>query len=211
MTLKTSLLKRELRPLANLGVEDLRVSNDSLHYQNPWTSPANKAIYAARELGIPTTLVHITPPGSPDSIPITAPRADRIDEPRFMYTGRAAGIFAEQEPGVGWNSLTSCPRSDLADPERVYIDAYGFIQICPGIAIGDACQNPLNEIITNYDVQSQEILSVLVEQGPAGLVEKARLPANTKIVDACHGCFLSRKQLIDEYSDSLGPRHVYGF
>ena len=128
-----------------------------------------------------------------------------------MYTGRAAGIFAEQEPGVDWTTFTSCPRNDLGDPDRVYIDAYGFVQICPGIAIGDACQNPLNEIITNYDVQSQGILSILVEQGPAGLVEKARLPADTKIVDACHGCFLSRKQLIDEYPDSLGPRHVYGF
>jgi len=202
---------RLLRPLANMGVEDLRVSNDSLHYKNPWTSPANKAIFAARELGIHTTLVHITPPGSPDSIPITAPRADQIDEPRFMYTGRAAGIIAEQEPGVDWTTFTSCPRNDLGDPDRVYIDAYGFVQICPGIAIGNACQVPLQEILPNYDVQEHPVLRILDEKGPAGLIEKPELPASTKVVDACHGCFYSRKQLIDKYPDSLGPRHVYGF
>lgn len=202
---------RLLRPLAIMGVEDLRVSNDSLHYRNPWTSPANKALSAARELGIPTTLVQISLPGTARTNPSTTPHADQVDELRFMYAGRAAELFAAQQPRLDLSTLNSCPRSDLADPDRVYIDTYGFVQICPGISIGNACQDPLNEIIPNYDVHSHQVLNILDETGPAGLVENSGLPAGTKIVDACHGCFSARKQLVDEYPDLLGPRLVYGF
>ena len=120
---------RLLRPLANMGVEDLRVSNDAMHYQNPWTSPANRALSAAHTLGIPTTLVRIA----------TALHTDRIDEPRFMYTGRAAETYAKKNQRVDWSTLNRCPRDDLADPDQVFVDAYGFVQICPGIAMGNAC------------------------------------------------------------------------
>jgi len=202
---------RLLRPLANMGVEDLRVSNDSIHYQKPETSPANRALAAARKLGIPTTLVSISPPGFAENVPAPTHIADRIDELRFMYAGRASETFAEQEAGIELTSLTSCPRNDLADPARVYIDAYGFVQICPGIAIGNACQDPLQEILPNYDVTRHEILGELYKNGPARLIEISRLPKSTKIVDPCHGCFSSRKQLIDQYPDELGPRYVYGY
>jgi hypothetical protein len=202
---------RMLRPLANMGVEDLRVSNDRLHYKNPWTSPANNALSAAHELGIPTTHVHLSTPGVEEAIPISSRKVNQVDEPCFMFAGRAAELLAEKYPGIEGNSLDSCPRSDLGHPEKVFVDAYGFVQICPGIAIGNACQAPLNEILGNYQLQKHEILSVLAEEGPAGLVEQSGLPATSKFVDACHGCYSSRKMLIDQYPDSLGPRHVYGF
>jgi hypothetical protein len=202
---------RLLKPLATLGVEDLRISNDFLHYQYPETSPANRALTAARELGIPTTLVQISTPGAADPVKNTAQTSDKIDEPRFIFAGRAAGLFAEQYPGVEWTSFTSCPRTDLADPDRVYIDAYGFVQICPGIAIGNTSQNPLHEILANYDVRTHEILGALYTNGPSGLIEEFSLAPEDHIVDACHGCYASRKQLIDQYPDLLGPQHVYGY
>ena len=202
---------RLLRPLANMGVEDLRVSNDAMHYQNPWTSPANRALSAARSLGIPTTLVRIATPGKTGENPTSALHADRIDEPRFMYTGRAAETYAKKNQRVDWSTLNRCPRDDLADPDQVFVDAYGFVQICPGIAMGNACETPLNDILSNYDIQSNQVLTILADHGPAGLIKKSGLPLGKKIVDACHGCFASRKQLIDEYPILLGPRHVYGY
>ncbi len=202
---------RLLRPLANMGVEDLRVSNDSIHYQNPETSPANRALAAARKLGIPTTLVSISPPGSAENVPAPTHNADRIDELRFMYIGRATELFATQESRVEPTASTSCPRKDLADPDRVYIDAYGFVQICPGIAIGNACQDPLQKILPNYDVTRHDILGELYKNGPSGLTEKFKLTPKTHIVDACHSCYSSRKLLIDQYPDEIGPRQVYGY
>jgi MoaA/NifB/PqqE/SkfB family radical SAM enzyme len=50
---------RFLRPLAEMGINDIRISNDSWHYKNPEISPASKAVKAAQKLGIPTTVVHI--------------------------------------------------------------------------------------------------------------------------------------------------------
>ena len=202
---------RLLKPLAHMGIEHLKVSNDFLHYQNPSTSPAIKALEAARKLGILTTLVQVSLPGSIKANPIPSPHADWIDEPRFMYTGRAAEMFADQETGADPAGLHSCPRNDLQDPDCVNIDAYGFVQLCPGIAIGNACQAPIDEIINTYDLKSHDILRIIENNGPAGLLEEYRLPAKTKIIDACHGCYAARKQLVDLYPELLGPRLVYGY
>ena len=202
---------RLLRPLASLGVEDLRVSNDAIHYRNPSTSPANKALNAAHRLGIPTTLVQMSPPGENGLNPASTRYADRVDQPRFMYTGRAAEMFTKSAEGNNWSTFNSCPRSDLADPDCVYVDAYGFVQLCPGIAIGNACLTSLHKILQNYDPRSHEILSILGEKGPAGLIEASGSPGRGKFVDACHACYSSRKQLLDAYPELLGPLHVYGF
>ena len=202
---------RLLRPLANLGIEDLRVSNDSLHYQKPETSPALRALTSAGKLGIPTTLVHINLTSQDDLTPATEVNVDRVERPRFMYTGRAAESFSETDPGMDVIDLSSCPRGDLAAPDKVFVDAYGFVQICPGIAIGNACQDPLNEIITNYDLESHPVLSILHKSGPMGLIQGSDLHPEEKFIDTCHGCYSSRKHLIDRYPEQLGPRHVYGF
>ena len=201
---------RMLRPLALMDVEDLRVSNDELHYRKPGSSPAKKALDAARELGIPTTLVQISPPGIGDSTAASPPDADRIDQPRFMYSGRAATFFAEQAAGIGAEGLAHCPRADLAKPSSLFVDAFGYVQICPGIAIGNTFQAPLEQIINNYDVSTHEILHHIQDAGPAGLIEELDLPPVSKIADTCHGCYITRKALIDKYPHILGPRQVYG-
>jgi len=202
---------RLLRPLASLGIEDLRVSNDPLHYQKPATSPAIRALTAAGELGIPTTLVQINLPGQVDMMPSVGENADRVERPRFMYTGRAAESFTENEPRMYVVDLVSCPRGDLAAPDKVYVDAYGYVQICPGIAIGNACQEPINEIITNYDLESHPVLSKLHNSGPIGLIQCSDLHPEEKFIDPCHYCYTARKRMIDRFPEQLGPRHVYGF
>ena len=202
---------RMLRPLAAMGVEDLRVSNDALHYRDPQTSPANRTLKAARRLGIPTTLVRVSIPGSISLPPVDSSYADQVEEPRFMFTGRAGDLFSESESGADPSRLDRCPRDDLADPEQLYVDAYGYVQVCPGIAIGNACVDPLNEIISGFDIDSHEILPILESKGPASLFDQYELLPLVKIIDACHACFSARKLLIDTYPELLGPRHVYGY
>ena len=50
---------RFLRSLADMGIKDIRISNDKLHYKDPDKSPASKAVKAAQRLGVPTTVVRI--------------------------------------------------------------------------------------------------------------------------------------------------------
>ena len=58
---------RFLRPLAAMGIQDIRISNDRLHYRNPDSSPARRAMNAAQQLGIATTLVRIPFPEEKDT------------------------------------------------------------------------------------------------------------------------------------------------
>ena len=51
-----------LRPLAELGVGYLSISDDSFHYGDEENSPAKKASAAAQRLGIPTSPISIQKP-----------------------------------------------------------------------------------------------------------------------------------------------------
>ena len=202
---------RFLRPLAQMGVKDIRISNDILHYKNPETSPAKRALTAAKKLGLPTTLVRIAHPWDQELSGNGTDSADNVLDKRLMFAGRAGETLSEGLPVSEWQTFTRCPRPDLTDPEEVFIDAYGYVQICPGIAIGNACEAPLHDIIENFDPQSHAILKLLKAKGPSSLVnDSADLPAE-KFVGPCHCCYSIRRHLIDHYPDCFAPRQVYGF
>ena len=202
---------RLLRPLATMGVNDIRISNDRLHYKNPDTSPATKALNAARRLGIPTTLLRIPFPNEPDTGNPVEDEWTHIIEPRLMFNGRAAETMLTGRRVYPSDTFTKCPSRNLEDPERLHVDAYGFVQICPGIAIGNIFEEHLYQIVENYNVQEHLITRHLYASGPSGLMERTSLNQDKKFVDACHCCYTARLELIDSYPDLLGPRQVYGF
>lgn len=202
---------RFLRPLALMGVKDIRISNDFLHYKNPDKSPAKRALKAAKKLGIPSTLVHTAHPGVQDHPGNSIGLADHVLEKRLMMTGRAEETLSEGLPTSNWQTFTSCPRSDLTNPEEVFIDAYGYVQICQGIAIGNANEAPLHEIIENFGIQNHAIIRLLKTKGPSGLMKDSTIPTDTEYVSNCHCCYSIRRDLIDHYPDWFAPRQVYGF
>lgn len=202
---------RFLRPLALMGVKDIRISNDILHYKNPETSPSKRALKAAKKLGLPTTLVRISHPWDQEFPGNGNDSADNVIEKRLMFTGRAVETLPEGLPTSNWQTFTSCPRPDLTDPEEVFIDAYGYVQICPGIAIGNAYNAPLHDIIENFGIQSHAIIRLLKTKGPSGLMKNSAIPPEAEYVSACHCCYSIRRELIDQYPDWFAPRQVYGF
>jgi hypothetical protein len=202
---------RFLRPLALMGVKDIRISNDFLHYKNPETSPAKRALKAAKKLGIPTTLVHTAHPGVQELPGNGNDSADNVLEKRLMMTGRAVETLSEGLPRSNWQEFASCPRTDLTDPEEVFIDAYGYVQICPGISIGNACEAPLHDIIEKFAIQSHAIIQLLETKGPSGLMKDSAIHPDAEYVNPCHCCYSIRRELIDQYPDWFAPRHVYGF
>jgi hypothetical protein len=202
---------RFLRPLAEMGVKDIRISNDFLHYKNPENSPANRALAAAQQLGISTTLVRIPYADADSSIQNEKCSVTNIIEPQLMYSGRAAETMVVGRKSFDWKTFTSCPRSDLGAPKQVFVDAYGFVQICPGIAIGNACEKPLHTIIQDFDIQKHEILRPLHAQGPSRMIRVSNHQPEREFVGPCHCCYWTRRELIDRYPEILGPRHVYGF
>ncbi len=71
-----------------------------------------------------------------------------------------------------WRKLATCPHEELADPERVHVDAYGNVQVCQGISIGNMWKTPLSELLRDYDAARHPIVGPLLKGGPARLVER---------------------------------------
>jgi pyruvate-formate lyase-activating enzyme len=108
---------RFLRPLAEMGVKEICISNDPLHYLYPKSSPAKRALQAAQILGMRTILSRIAEPGVLNEKDIGSCLATELKDPRLMYAGRAAESLVEGLPTYRWQTFTECPRNDLSDPE----------------------------------------------------------------------------------------------
>lgn len=136
---------------------------------------------------------------SPTLVRIPYPKADNskqkekcsvtnILEPQLMFSGRAADTLVVGRQAFDWKTFTRFPRSDLGAPRQVFVDAYGFVQICPGIAIGNACEKRLKTIIQVFALYERESIS-----------------------DLAIGCCLTRREIIDRFPELLGSRYVYCF
>jgi len=202
---------RFLRPLAEMGVKNLRISNDNLHYKKPETSPAKHTLEAAAKLGLPTTLVRVSFPGESQSYQDGGEIATMVIDKRLMFTGRAAETISDWKPDNDWRGFEVCPRKDLGDPDELYIDAYGYVQICPGIAIGNICEKPLHAIIKGFIPFEHDLIRYLLRQGPAGVIRNFNLQSTKKFVEPCHCCYSVRGELIDRFPEIIAPRHVYGY
>jgi hypothetical protein len=95
----------------------------------------------------------------------------------------------------------------------VEIHPGGWVNLCAGLALGNADRRSLGEILAGYDPHAHPIIRPLARSGPIGLLELARRhgyrqPA--RFVDGCHACYEARRFLRARYPDHLAPVHVYG-
>jgi len=186
-----------LKPLQDLGISDLSISDDYYHYGEVKENLAKNALKAARKLKMPAA-----------TICIERPNPDSSDGP--MYKGRAAEKLTEGLPTKSWQEFTECPHEDLEHPARVHLDCFGNLHVCQGICIGNIWQEPLSEIIRSYQPHSHPICGPLIAGGPARLAEVYSVPHQDQYVDACHFCYLVRKSLLDRFPQYLAPKSVYG-
>ncbi len=198
-----------LQPLAELGISDLSLSDDLLHYNNVENSPAKMALAAAKRLGIPADTICIESPET-----VIADDAENKGKPivkgGVKFRGRAVEKLAEGIPRQPWKNLTSCPHEDLENPERVHLDAFGNVHLCQGLLMGNIWQTPLSELIRTYDPKSHPICGPLLKGGPALLAQKYGVALEPEYIEECHLCYLVRRALIDRFPAVLGPRQVYG-
>jgi len=199
-----------LRPLHDLGLSDMSISDDAFHSEDSDTAPARNAMDAAIRLGMPSASICIDSP----TVEVTPDREQEIGEPvvggSSMFRGRAVEKLAAGLPLRSWKELTECPYEDLRHPRRVHLDAYGNVHICQGISMGDMWEVPLSQIAQDYDAESHPICGPMVNGGPALLAREYRVQHEEGYIDACHMCYLVRRGLLDRFPQYLGPRLVYG-
>jgi hypothetical protein len=130
--------------------------------------------------------------------------------------GRAADRLrppAAAQPG----SLDKCVvpgwlGEDIRRPTTVEIHPGGWVNLCAGIALGNARQRPLDLILDVYDPHTHPIIGPLVREGPLGLLvlaERHGYAPEAAYVDACHMCYQVRRFLQPHYPGELAPAHVY--
>ncbi len=199
-----------LRPLAELGIFDLTISDDELHYGKDPAFPSKCAIAAASRLGLPVHSICKTKPEIKLSPQAGAEKGNPEITGGTKLRGRAVEKFAAELPARNWKNFVKCPYEDLANPKRVHVDCYGNVQVCQGISIGNCWKTPLSELIRKYRPEEHPICGPLIRGGPACLVDEHGLAADEKYVDECHLCYSARMILLQKYPEYLAPRQVYG-
>ncbi len=199
-----------LKPLADLELADLSVSDDAFHHGEEEDNPAKQAMATARRLGMPTDSISIEEPTVEMGIDKEQERGAPVIGGGAMFRGRAVEKLVDGLPTRPWKELTECPYEDLRDPGRVHLDPFGHVHICQGLSMGNMWETPLSALVKNYDPDSHPICGPLLRGGPALLAKEYDVEHENQYVDECHFCYLLRLALIDRFPQFLAPRQVYG-
>jgi len=199
-----------LRPLRDLELSDVSISDDEFHYEDKEMSTAKHALDAAKRLGMPFGSIRIDKPTVEEGVDREHVKGKPVIAGGAVFRGRAVEKLTEGLPRRPWEEFTECPYEDLRNPERVHIDAYGNIHLCQGLSMGNMWDVPLSNLVRQYNADSHPICRPLVNGGPALLAKEYDVPHEADYVDACHLCYLVRRALIDRFPQYLAPRSVYG-
>jgi len=199
-----------LQPIAEIGLDDLSLSSDLFHGEAMMTRAAQNAVAAARELGLSEGVIHIEAPEGCATYAQVVGKGEPITGGSVRFRGRAVAKLAEGVPRQPWTEFTECPDEDFFDPGRVHVDTFGHVQMCQGLVMGNLWQQPLKQIVADYDPHAHPIIGPLVEGGPVALVKLYDLPHEQAYIDACHLCYLARDGLRSRFPEYLAPNTVYG-
>ncbi len=199
-----------LKPLGELGIADLSISNDPYHYEDERENPALRAQKVARKLNLPIAEIRIEEPQVTAGAGEKQGKGEPVIGGSTMLRGRAVEKLIADLPRRSWQEFTECPYEDLESPKRVHLDPYGNVHLCQGLSMGNAWEKPLSKMVKEYDAGSHPICGPLIRGGPALLAREYRVEHGDKYVDACHFCYSLRLKLLDRFPRYLTPRQVYG-
>ena len=195
-----------LKPLAELGLSKLSVSDDDLHYGDGTETPPKRALRAAKRLGMESSVLATAKP----VVKVVPDNPVPQVSGGVMFRGRAVEKLSAGLPRKDWRQFTKCPHEDLRAPKRVHLDAYGHMHLCQGLSMGCIWRTPLSKLVGEYNPDAHPICGPLLRGGPAALAQEFDFPCETGYVDACHLCFAVRLALIERFPEYLAPRQVYG-
>jgi MoaA/NifB/PqqE/SkfB family radical SAM enzyme len=198
-----------LRPIAEIGVDDLSLSSDLFHGEEMLTQQAQNGVAAARQLGMPEAVITIeTPEGC--TAYAEAAKGEPVTGGSVRFRGRAAAKLLDGVECHPWSQFTECPDEDLLRPSRVHVDGFGNVHVCQGLVIGNLRKQSLKQIVDDYDPLAHPIIGPLLAGGPAALATSYELAHAEAYADACHLCYAMRDLLRQRFSNQLTPPTVYG-
>ena len=121
-----------------------------------------------------------------------------------MFIGRAAESLAKHVKMKPLSEILTekCPGAwaggTLESPLGIDVDELGFVTICPGLSIGNACEVSLRKIIEDYDYRDFPVIAAIHDEGLKGLTNLASkhgFVPKRAYVNGCHLCYDARKLL----------------
>ena len=99
-----------------------------------------------------------------------------------------------------------CPEKEdaLVNPSCISMDSAGWAAMCWNMAMGNAKESPLSELITEYSWESHPVTRTLVERGPFGLTglpESLGFDLKEKYINKCHLCIELRRYMRKTYPE----------
>lgn len=195
-----------LKPLAQLGISDISMSDDSFHFSET-DNPAKNAFRAAKNLGMPAGTICIE---EPSIDPNATVKGASVVGGGVIFRGRAVEKLAEGLPRRPASELITCPYEDLDNPARVHVDSYGNVHLCQGLSMGNLWETPLAELAAKHDARQHPVCAPLIKGGPHQLAKQNNIENSDGYIEECHYCYEVRKFLLDKYPQYLTPRQVYG-
>ena len=226
-----STARQRLADLQQAGLDHIQFSMDVFHQAHTPLECVASGVQAAQTLGYHTIEIDSRTVVSPDADNFFDRRtqanmarlADLCDLSGVKVTrgsttiaGRAADQLSPYLATLGRPPM-ECPLpahlgSDIRAPTSVEIHPGGWVNLCAGLALGNAQERPLDKILADYDPDAHPIIHVLAKTGPLGLLRLVQrhgysLPGG--YVDSCHLCYQARRLLRRHYSEYLAPTHSY--
>lgn len=222
---------RLLGGLQEAGLDYILFSVDAFHQAHVPLERIAVGIAAARELGYAAIEIDNRCLDAPDednafnrptreNMARLAEMCDLSDVQVYQgaarMVGRAADRLALRRPAQG-RVPPECPLpdylgGDLRAPTGVEIHPGGWVNLCAGLALGNANERPLGQILAEYDPDAHPIIRVLLSDGPRGLLRLARERGCTPAAgyaDGCHMCYEARRLLHSFYPGHLAPVQPY--
>lgn len=197
-----------LRPISDIGIDYLSISDDIYHYGENSENLAKYAYQAATELGLPVGTIELE-----DTRTYSEEiewKGKPVEAGNVQFKGRAVEKLTEGMPRKPWTEFTKCLDEDFANQGRVHIDPFGYVHLCQGITMGNMKQTPLHKLFEEYDPEAHAICGPLMRGGPVELVKEYQLDHEDSYIDECHLCYSVRLQLRKRFPEILAPDEVYG-
>lgn len=198
-----------LRPIAEIPGIGVGLSSDLFHGEAMMTQAAKNASAARERLDIGGGILSIRPidDGGGSQPP---EKGEPIVGGPVRFRGRAVAKLAADVQQQPWSRFTECPDEDFTNIQRVHVDAYGYVHACQGLCIGNVWEQPLKNIVEEYDPHAHPIIGPLVGGGPVALVKQYNVPHAETYADACHLCYTARDALRSRFPQLLAPPTAYG-
>jgi hypothetical protein len=200
--------KEWLKPICDIGVSDVVISDDVFHYGKGEENLAKCAFQAARELGLPVSNISLEEPKEymvgPDW------KGKPVREGAVMFKGRPVEKLVEGLPRKPWETFDKCLDEDFSNQRRVHVDPFGYVHVCQGITIGSMKKAALRQLFERFDPYAHPICGPILKGGPAELVRKYHVEHEEGYVDECHLCYCSRLKLRKLFPQILAPDQMYG-